>query len=255
MRGRPGLQVTCGDKQSSKDRSCGACCVELESCKGECAGDCKSINISQSPPLFLSSYTYCTSNLLDPLPLHQPHPIPITYSQTMTQRKGFLRTLFPGHKDSHSQRVPCRYSDAEYYRETIINELRSTGAIIEYPVGCLTIQELERDFPERSLQEVKHMVSARRKNSNGSNETFCYPNEDEICCSICQEYLGEEGSHSSACSTSSASSSSTIGQESYSARLLTCGHAFHSSCIKEWLIKFQGVCPVCKTEMKSKNLI
>ena len=45
------------------------------------------------------------------------------------------------------------------------------------------------------------------------------------CCVVCLEGLLEE------------------------ARKMPCKHKFHSSCIKSWLIKVQGSCPICRFVM------
>ncbi|KXS13742.1 hypothetical protein M427DRAFT_58338 [Gonapodya prolifera JEL478] len=32
-------------------------------------------------------------------------------------------------------------------------------------------------------------------------------------------------------------------------RTLPCGHSFHAACVDEWLLKWQGVCPVCRMDL------
>lgn len=117
------------------------------------------------------------------------------------------------------------------------------------PPPVLTTEELDVLFPEETyiipaedtksknshLFDQDNITSAATaaevvdRNSDAGAECKHEPtgsNDENRCCSICiEEYIEDDR-----------------------VRVLSCGHFFHSDCIKLWLVERHAVCPMCKVE-------
>lgn len=119
------------------------------------------------------------------------------------------------------------------------------------PPPVLTTEELDELFPEKSYiipsEEIEGQTSdifdqdnitsaATVAAAEGVGRNFdagaeCKhehtgSNDEDRCCSICiEEFIKDDR-----------------------VRVLSCGHFFHSDCIKLWLVERHAVCPMCKVE-------
>ncbi|KPI87140.1 hypothetical protein ABL78_3793 [Leptomonas seymouri] len=172
------------------------------------------------------------------------HGVPmglIDLLQLVMQRAGGQPTVPPGMRG----RATASQQQRAVLEGGMVNLQNFIGVL--HQANMMQSMGLDRDIDDMSYEELLELEERIGNVSKGvppaqleSCMTRMEPSAPDETCAVCQEELSVAASASADVAPVSANR--------ISVRLLNCPHAFHKSCIKQWL-RNNKTCPVCKQEV------
>ncbi|VVT53457.1 uncharacterized protein SAPINGB_P003583 [Magnusiomyces paraingens] len=172
--------------------------------------------------------------------------------------------------DGHSSRHCSGVSDSDFWRDCeregdksprdqrdVVEDISSASSI-STRLGFLwrlpSILSTETATSEILATTAGSKNKDTKENKNG--EEIIKASSSSVVCAICQEELGMEDDWERHIRKDKVETGlSEFGVRPFQDRLnirvrvLPCNHVFHDLCISEWLMKCQGICPLCKRDL------
>jgi hypothetical protein len=104
------------------------------------------------------------------------------------------------------------------------------------------VEKKDEKVPELSKVETatSHYSPGKGPADDGGPDGYDTDDDDPIRTALAPEMMGEPGDTCAICLDSL--------DDDDDVRGLTCGHAFHASCVDPWLTSRRACCPLCKTD-------
>ena len=137
------------------------------------------------------------------------------------------RPIFASAETATSDEQPLQHGSPEVIDSTIPREVQHAAEVASID-----------DRPGTAKSATTHTDAATKAETNDEGEAE--DDEDQIQTAVPAEQLPDPGDACAICLD-------TI-EEDDDIRGLTCGHAFHASCVDPWLTSRRACCPLCKAD-------
>lgn len=158
------------------------------------------------------------------------------------------------HRDPFTRAAPGGLPGARAGLEEHLMNLHNLVGMLQQ-ANMMQSMGLDRDVDEMSYEELLELEERIGNVSKGvpaAQMDGCMTplrgsSSDAGTCAICQEELASAPA-ATATTPSASGTANATSPEKQSVKLINCPHAFHKSCIQQWLT-LNKTCPICKTEV------